>query len=61
MLNTVLANFYVRDIRKLIEELNQFKNEENLWITQGSVKNSAGNLALHIIGGLNYLIGTILA
>jgi hypothetical protein len=29
--------------------------------TQGSVKNSSGNLALHIIGGLNYLIGTTLA
>ena len=61
MLNTILANFYERDIRKLIEELNLFKNEENLWRTQGSVKNSAGNLALHIIGGLNYLVGATLA
>jgi hypothetical protein len=25
------------------------------------VKNSSGNLALHIIGGVNYLIGTTLA
>ncbi len=61
MLNTILANFYERDIRKLFEELNLFKNEENLWRTQGSVKNSAGNLALHIIGGLNYLLGATLA
>ncbi|MGB5555567.1 MAG: DinB superfamily protein, partial [Flavobacteriaceae bacterium] len=36
-------------------------NEENLWRTQGSIKNSSGNLALHIIGGTNYLIGTTLA
>ena len=61
MLNNVLTNFYERDIRKLIEEVNLFKNEENLWRTQGSVKNSSGNLVLHIIGGLNYLIGATLA
>lgn len=60
MLNNILANFYERDIRKLIEELNLFSNEDNLWKTQGSVKNSSGNLALHIVGGMNYLIGTIL-
>jgi hypothetical protein len=61
MLNNVLATFYERDLRKLIEEVNLFKNEEDLWRTQGSVKNSGGNLVLHIIGGLNYLIGTTLA
>jgi Protein of unknown function (DUF1572) len=60
MLNNVLANFYERDLRKLIEEVNLFKNEENIWRTQGSVKNSSGNLVLHIIGGLNYLIGATL-
>lgn len=61
MLNDLLANFYERDIRKLIEEVNLFKNEEDLWRTHGSVKNSSGNLVLHIIGGLNYLIGATLA
>jgi hypothetical protein len=61
MLNTMLANFYERDIRKLIEEVTLFRNEENLWKTHGSVKNSSGNLVLHIVGGLNYLIGTTLA
>jgi len=61
MLNSVLASFYERDIRKMIEELNLFRNDENLWRTQGSVKNSSGNLALHIIGGMNHLIGATLA
>ncbi|MBA4053701.1 MAG: DinB superfamily protein, partial [Marivirga sp.] len=61
MLNSILANFYERDIRKLIEEINLFRMEENLWRTQGSVKNSSGNLVLHIIGGTNYLIGATLA
>lgn len=60
MLNSTLADFYERDLRKLIEEINAFKSEENLWRTHGSVKNSAGNLVLHIVGGSNYLIGTTL-
>ena len=53
----LFADLYERDIRKLIEEVNAFKNEEDLWKTQGSVKNSSGNLALHIIGGLNHFVG----
>jgi hypothetical protein len=61
MLNNVLASFYERDLRRLIEEINLFRDDTNLWRTQGSVKNSCGNLALHIIGGLNYLIGATIA
>jgi hypothetical protein len=38
-----------------------FKDEDDLWKIRGTVKNPAGNLALHIIGGLNFLIGTTLA
>ncbi len=61
MLNKLLASFYERDLRKLIEEVNLFKNEATLWSTKGTVRNSAGNLMLHLIGGMNYLIGATLA
>jgi hypothetical protein len=61
MLNSVLASFYERDIRRLIEEVNSFEDEKDLWRTQGSVRNSCGNLVLHVIGGLNHLIGATLA
>ncbi|MGN8067461.1 DinB family protein [Mucilaginibacter sp. 22184] len=61
MLNDVLAGFYGRDLRKLIEEVNLFKSEDDLWRIQGTVKNPAGNLVLHLIGGLNHLIGATLA
>jgi Protein of unknown function (DUF1572) len=61
MLNSIVANFYERDLRRLIEEVNLFRKEEDLWRTHGSVKNSSGNLVLHIIGGLNHLIGAVLA
>lgn len=57
MLNSMLAGFYERDLRKVIEEINLFKNEADLWRTQGSVKNSSGNLVLHLVGGMNYHIG----
>jgi len=61
MLNNTLANFYERDMRRLIEEINLFNDEGNLWKTAGKIKNSSGNLVLHIVGGTNYLIGTMLA
>ncbi|HEY9004600.1 MAG TPA: DUF1572 family protein [Ohtaekwangia sp.] len=61
MLNTILTGFYERDISRLIDEVNLFRHEENLWKTKGSVKNSSGSLVLHIIGGTNYLIGATLA
>lgn len=61
MLTTILVEFYERDLGKLIEEVNLFKDEENLWKTHGSIKNSSGNLVLHIIGGMNFLIGATLA
>ena len=61
MLNSVLASFYERDIRRLIEEVNLFRDEKDLWRVQGSVRNSCGNLVLHVVGGLNHLIGATLA
>jgi hypothetical protein len=61
MLNTILTSFYERDIRKMIAEVELFRDEENLWKTHGDIRNSSGNLVLHIIGGTNYLIGATLA
>lgn len=56
----ILANFYERDLRKVIDEVNAFKNEEDLWKTAGSAKNSCGNLVSHLIGGMNHHIGATL-
>jgi len=57
---TELAELYRRDILKLQEEIENFKAERNLWQKADGVNNPAGNLALHITGGLNWLIGTML-
>ena len=56
----MLANLYERDLRRVIDEVNSFKNEEDLWKTAGSVKNSTGNLVSHLIGGMNHHIGATL-
>ena len=60
MQNSILANFYERDIDRLIKEIKSFSSDEDIWKTAGTIKNSAGNLVLHIIGGSKYLIGDLL-
>ena len=57
MLQTILAGFFERDLRKLTEEINLFRTEDDLWKTTGAIKNTAGNLALHLIGSSNYFFG----
>lgn len=61
MLNADIADFYERDIRKLMEEVKLFKDEENLWKKVGHLPNCSGNLVLHIIGNLNHFVGAALA
>lgn len=55
-----IVDLYEKDLDKLIEELNLFKKEKDIWKTKGDVKNSAGNLVLHLIGNLNHFIGRTL-
>jgi hypothetical protein len=50
-------DFYKRDLLNLKAELALYSSEEKLWIVKAEIKNSAGNLALHLIGNLNHFIG----
>jgi uncharacterized damage-inducible protein DinB len=34
-----------------------YQQEENLWKTEGTINNAAGNLCLHLVGNLNTYIG----
>ena len=52
-----LLKLYRRDLEKLISELEAYPSEESLWRVSGEIKNSGGNLALHLIGNLNHFIG----
>ncbi len=57
MFATQAKELYLRDLNKLKEEISAFRNEKDLWHTQGDVKNSPGNLALHLTGNLKHFIG----
>jgi hypothetical protein len=58
MLQQVLIELYSKDLNKLIEELNLYKEEKSIWQVKDGISNSAGNLSLHLIGNLNHFIGT---
>ena len=60
MLKDTIIKLFKRDLNKLIEEIDLYKDESHLWKIEGSITNSAGNLCLHLVGNLNYFIGAIL-
>ncbi|MDE5526388.1 DinB superfamily protein [Elizabethkingia meningoseptica] len=53
-----LQNLFKRDLLQLKAEIEAYQSEENIWKTAQQISNSAGNLCLHLIGNLNYYIGT---
>ena len=53
MLSEDLIKIFERDLNQLIKEIELYKNEQNLWILDKDIKNSAGNLCLHLIDNLN--------
>jgi uncharacterized damage-inducible protein DinB len=57
MLIDTLKILFNRDLNRLRKEVEQYKNEENLWKTESLIANSAGNLCLHLVGNLNTYIG----
>jgi len=60
MITDTLIKLFKRDLNKLIDELDLYKDESNLWKQEGLVSNSAGNLCLHLVGNLNHFIGATL-
>jgi hypothetical protein len=60
MLVPSLLYLFERDLNKLKQEIENYKKEENLWIIDNNISNSAGNLCLHLIGNLNTYIGAVL-
>lgn len=61
MLIKELKELYDRDLHKLKQEIELYTDESMLWSIEKSIKNSGGNLCLHIIGNLNTYIGKALA
>lgn len=55
-----LMEIMENDLSKLKNEINQYENENDLWIVRGDISNSAGNLCLHLLGNLNHFIGHLI-
>ena len=56
-MNVTLQRLFSRDLQKLKEEISLYQNEENIWLIDHHISNSAGNLCLHLVGNLNTYIG----
>ena len=57
---TSINTLIERDLNKLEEEINLYPTEESIWLIAGEIKNSGGNLCLHLCGNLQHFIGAIL-
>jgi len=60
MLKQTLITIFHRDLSRLKEELCAYADETTIWKIEQGITNSAGNLALHLIGNLNHFIGATL-
>lgn len=58
MIQSVIQNFQ-NNLDQLIHEIELYNNEDDLWIVEEGISNSAGNLALHLIGNLKHFIGAV--
>lgn len=55
-----MAALLVRDLEGFQREVSFFPDDSSVWRTAAGVSNSAGNLALHVAGNLQYFIGAVL-
>ena len=60
MTMALIVTLFEKDLNKLRDEISAYEPESNLWIIKNEIKNSAGNLCMHITGGLQYMIGNLL-
>src|SRR5205809_5892030 len=60
MLTSWIGGILARDLRALRREIEAYPNERDLWRVQPGISNSAGNLALHLAGNLQYFLGAVL-
>ncbi len=56
-----MANKFDEYIENLMDEIESYTSEDQLWLCPEGISNSAGNLATHLIGNLNHFIGAVLA
>lgn len=55
-----VSTLLARELEGFKREIALFPDDESVWRTVPGVTNSAGNLAMHVAGGLLYLVGAVL-
>ena len=55
-----LNQSFLKFLDRLKEQLSGYSDEQLIWITVEGISNSAGNLAIHLLGNLNHFIGATL-
>lgn len=55
-----LRALFTRDLDRLIDEIEAYQTETNIWVVDQQISNCAGNLALHLVGNLNTFIGAVI-
>ncbi len=55
-----LQTLYERELDTLAKEVSAYTDDTAFWKIENAIKNSGGNLAIHLIGNLNHFIGAIL-
>ena len=56
LLDTV-KTLMARDLAKLRQEISAYPTDEVIWKLTGDIKNTAGNLCLHLCGNLQHYLG----
>ncbi|MCB0635579.1 MAG: hypothetical protein KDC54_03125, partial [Lewinella sp.] len=52
--------YFDQYLDQLANDLRSYPAEDTLWLQPPGINNSAGNLALHLLGNLNHFIGAAL-
>ncbi len=60
MTTSDVAEILARDLGTLRKELQAYAREEALWKVAPGISNSAGTLALHLLGNLQHYVGAVL-
>lgn len=60
ILGPAYARILVRELDRLVRLVEAYPDEADLWRTEGSITNSGGTLALHLVGNLEHFVGAVL-
>lgn len=55
-----ISKIILRDLDVLEKEIALYPTTDSIWMVKGEIKNSAGNLALHLCGNLQHFICAVL-